>query len=260
MKIPLYQVDAFSRTVFGGNPAAVCSLGEWLPDAVMQSIASENNLAETAFFSGAAGRYDLRWFTPLTEVKLCGHATLASAFVICTYLERGLQRIEFNSQSGGLTVTRKDELYELDFPARPCRELNGVREVEDALGGKPCKAFASAEDHLVVFETEDQIPALAPNMDKVSRLNCRGVIVTAPGNSYDFVSRFFAPKVGIPEDPVTGSAHCALIPYWSSRLGKAKLFARQISARGGELFCELRGERVGIAGYVAPYLCGEIEV
>jgi PhzF family phenazine biosynthesis protein len=261
MRIPIYQVDAFSRTVFGGNPAAVCPLQNWLADAQMQSIAAENNLAETAFLVGSGENYDLRWFTPTTEVDLCGHATLASAFVICNHLNSAATQIEFKTRSGILKVRRDGELYTLDFPVRRCEPRESPPALAAALGAAPRTVFWAVEDYLAVFDSEQQIRALAPDFARLATVQCRGVIVTARGSGdVGFVSRFFAPRFGIPEDPVTGSAHCALIPYWSEQLGKTRLRARQMSARGGELWCELRGERVDIAGHVAPFLQGYINL
>ena len=260
MQIPIYQIDAFASELFRGNPAAVCPLDRWLKDATMQAVAAENNLAETAFYVQENGRYRLRWFTPAVEVDLCGHATLAAARVILD-LRREMTgpRVSFDSRSGELTVTRDGELYVLDFPSCfPPKAAEDPALVE-ALGSRP-SAFMRTGDWFCVYETEDQIKALAPDMSKLAAIECRGVIVTAPGKDCDFVSRFFGPRAGIPEDPVTGSAHTNLIPYWSQRLGKKKLFARQISRRGGELWCEDRGDRVNIGGRTVTYLEGRIAV
>ena len=260
-EIPIYQVDAFASKVFTGNPAAVCPLDDWLPDEVMQAIALENNLAETAFLvkRGAGAEYDLRWFTPVHEVDLCGHATLGSAYVIANHLDDGADEIKFHSRSGLLTVTREGELYTLDFPVLPPKRIDDDPAVADALGAAP-KELHDQVDMMAVFGSEAEIAALAPDMAKLAALDTRGVIATAPGDSCDFVSRFFAPRAGIPEDPVTGSAHCITTPYWAARLGKNKMSARQISARGGALEVELRGERVLISGHVAPYMEGRIRV
>lgn len=258
MKIPIFQVDAFTSEVFKGNPAAVCPLDAWLPDAVLQSIAAENNLSETAFFVGRGGDYALRWFTPATEVDLCGHATLASAFVIFNSLEPSLSELRFSSKSGLLKVTRDGELLALDFPARP-PETRAIPGLEEALGRRPREVLA-ARDILAVFDSEEEVRALQPDMAKIVALHTFAVIVSAPGRAADFVSRFFAPAEGIPEDPVTGSAHCTLVPYWAKRLGKTRLDALQVSARGGVLRCELRGERVTIAGRAVQYMQGVIEV
>jgi PhzF family phenazine biosynthesis protein len=260
MQIPIYQVDAFASELFRGNPAAVCPLIRWLNDATLQAIASENNLSETAYYVNENGRYRLRWFTPAVEVDLCGHATLAAAHVILDLRrETSEPRLTFNSRSGELTVTRDGDLYMLDFPARFPPKAADDSALFEALGARPA-AFMRTGDCFCVFETEDQIRALAPDMGKLAAVDCRGVIVTAPGKDCDFVSRFFAPRAGIAEDPVTGSAHTNLIPYWSQKLGKKKLFARQISRRGGELWCEDRGDRVSIGGRAVTYLEGRIAV
>ncbi len=260
MKLPLYWVDAFTDKIFAGNPAAVVPLVEWLPDALMQQIAFENGLAETAFFvKTAEGRYHLRWFTPVMEVDLCGHATLASAFIVFTQLGLTGETVTFDSRSGPLTVKRQPGgLLELDFPSRPAQPCATPDGLVQALGATPIQV-AKARDIFCVFACEEDVLALRPDFAGLARLDAYAVIVTAPGCDRDFVSRFFALRAGINEDPVTGSAHCTLTPYWSDRLGKAKLHARQISARGGELWCELRGDRVGIAGRAVLYLRGEIE-
>jgi len=257
MKIPIYQVDAFTSRLFAGNPAAVCPLQEWLDEATLQAIAAENNLSETAFFVPRGDRFHLRWFTPAVEVDLCGHATLATAFVIFNHLTPGLGLVAFDTQSGELVVRREGDLLAMDFPARPPQPLTPHERLVDALGTQPDQVLAS-RDYLVVYRDQEQVRTLQPNMDLVAGLDRFAVIVTAPGGDCDFVSRFFAPAVGINEDPVTGSAHCTLVPYWSKRLRKTRLHARQISARGGELFCEDQGERVKIAGHAALYLKGEI--
>jgi len=259
MQIPLYQVDAFTSRVFRGNPAAVCPLEGWLPDAQLQSIAAENNLSETAFFVRNGNRYDLRWMTPTTEVDLCGHATLASAFVILTYLDPSKDAVTFDSQSGELIVRRKGEALSLDFPARPPQPCQPHPDLVPALGGAPAEILA-ARDYMAVYGTEAEVRALAPHMERLAALDRFAVIVTAPGQHSDFVSRFFAPARGVPEDPVTGSAHCTLIPYWSARLGRKQLRAFQASRRGGELECEDCGERVTIAGRAVLYLQGRIHI
>lgn len=258
MRLPIYQIDAFTSRVFAGNPAAVVPLESWLPDAVMQSIAAENNLAETAFFVPNGDGYALRWFTPTVEVDLCGHATLASAHLVFSKLAPGRERVDFETRSGRLTVTRDGDVLALDFPSRPPTPCD-ASSVADALGKAP-SAVLGARDYLAVFADEDDVRDLRPDMGKIAALDRFAVIATAPGKSCDFVSRFFAPAQGVPEDPVTGSAHCTLIPYWAQRLGKRKLTARQISARGGELLCEDRGDRVTIAGRAALYLEGTIHV
>jgi PhzF family phenazine biosynthesis protein len=260
MQIPIYQVDAFASAPFRGNPAAVCPLERWLKDETLQAIAAENNLAETAYYVSENGRYRLRWFTPTVEMDLCGHATVAAAHVILDLRrEKAGPHVAFDSLSGELTVAREDDLYVLDFPSRPPLECADDSSLFEALGVRPA-AFLRTGDCFCVFETEDQIRALAPDMSKLAAVDCRGVIVTAPGKDCDFVSRFFAPRAGVPEDPVTGSAHTTLIPYWSGRLGKKKLFARQVSLRGGEVWCEDRGARVGIGGRAVKYLEGHITV
>jgi len=259
MRIPIYQLDAFSERPFSGNPAAVCPLERWLEEATLQSIAAENNLSETAFLVGGSGRYEIRWFTPTSEVDLCGHATLASARVVFDRLEAGRSEVSFASASGPLLVQRDGDRLALDFPSRPaspCPEPAGLTE---ALGRAP-REVLQARDTMAVFASEEDVRSLAPDMERLGRLDTFGVIVTAPGLSVDFVSRFFAPRKGVPEDPVTGSAHCSLIPFWAERLGKTRLLARQISPRGGTLHCELRGDRVTIAGAVATYLEGTIEI
>jgi PhzF family phenazine biosynthesis protein len=258
MRIPLYQVDAFTSRVFGGNPAAVCPLKEWLDDATMQAIAAENNLAETAFFTPGDVR-KLRWFTPEIEVDLCGHATLASAFVISELLEPGTREMRFATMSGELSVKRDGDMFTLNFPARKPRRIEMSEQLVRALGDPPREAWA-ADDWMVVYGSEDEVRSLAPDMAALKQLDAFAVIATAPGNDVDFVSRFFAPKAGIPEDPVTGRAHCTLIPYWAGVLDKMKLTARQVSKRGGELWCELAGDRVLISGRAALYSAGELYV
>ena len=265
MKLPLYQIDAFASEVFHGNPAGVCPLERWLPDATMQSIAAENNLAETAFYvprsggDAAGGDYDLRWFTPAVEMDLCGHATLASAFIVFAASNGTRDAVTFHTRSGTLTVRRDGERLAMDFPARPPVPCAAPPGLAEALGRAP-REVGKARDLLAVFDAEDEVRSLAPSFDRILALGVHALIVTAPGRDVDFVSRFFAPLVGVPEDPVTGSAHCTLIPYWAKRLGKDRLRARQVSARGGELECESLGERVSIAGRAVKYLEGTIEV
>ncbi len=259
MKIPLYQIDAFTGHVFHGNPAAVCPLEGWLDDSVMQAIAQENNLSETAFFVKEGGNYRIRWFTPVAEVDLCGHATLASGFVIFNYLDTTINRVTFRSRSGPLSVGRREELLSMDFPSQPPQSCSPPKWLLDGLGREPSEVVCS-EDYFVVFTSERDIRGLNPDMEMLKRLDLRGVIVTARGDEVDFVSRFFAPKLGIDEDPVTGSAHCALTPYWSRRLGKNDLHAYQVSRRGGELFCADRGDRVTIAGRAVRYMEGSITI
>jgi PhzF family phenazine biosynthesis protein len=260
MNLTIYQVDAFTKEVFKGNPAAVCPLEEWLPDETMQRIALENNLAETAFFVKKGDVYEIRWFTPLAEIDLCGHATLASGFVIFELLKTEDSLVKFHShKSGELTVEKQGERLILDFPSRPVALADAPDGLTDALGKAPKEVF-KGRDYFLVYESEQEILSITPNFSKLLEVGAHGYIVTAKGDSADFVSRFFAPEVGVPEDPVTGSAHCNLIPFWAEKLGKTELFARQVSARGGELFCELKGERVKIGGSAALYMKGEIYV
>jgi PhzF family phenazine biosynthesis protein len=259
MKIPIYQIDAFTGSVFAGNPAAVCPLERWLDDSVMQAIAQENNLSETAFFVKEEEDYRIRWFTPVAEVDLCGHATLASGFVVFNYLDVTTDKITFQSRSGPLRVAREEGLLSMDFPSQPPRSCPPPRELLDGLGAEPLETLCS-EDYFTVFEREGDVRGLLPDMGTLKRLDLRGVIVSAPGDEADFVSRFFAPALGIDEDPVTGSAHCALTPYWSRRLGKDDLRAYQVSRRGGELFCRDRGDRVIISGRAVRYMEGSITI
>lgn len=255
MRLPLYQVDAFTSKLFSGNPAAVCPLECWLPDKVLQQIAAENNLAETAFFVKEPGGYHLRWFTPSVEVDLCGHATLAAAFVLLECLGLPADNVTFQSRSGPLTVHRQAYLYTLDFPARPGTEVPVTDALAAALGRAPEAAF-QARDLLCIFPSEADVAALQPDMKALAALPYFAVIASAPGHHCDFVSRFFAPAQGIDEDPVTGSAHCTLTPYWAVRLGKSAMNARQISARGGDLLVEMAGDRVKISGRAVLYLEG----
>jgi len=260
MKLPIFQIDAFTSMVFGGNPAAVILANTSLPDNTMQAIAAENNLSETAFLTPGEGAFGLRWFTPTTEVDLCGHATLASAHML---FEMGLvdRSAAFDTQSGRLTVRKRDDgLLEMDFPARePIRVDLPLCEAEAGLGGAP-KEIHKSRDLMVVFEDEAAVRALEPDFARIERWDALGVIATAPGDTCDFVSRFFCPRVGISEDPVTGSAHCTTTPYWARRLGKTSLHARQVSPRQGELFCSVADDRVLIAGRAVTYLRGEITV
>lgn len=265
MELPIYQVDAFASSVFRGNPAAVCPLDDWLPDETLQAIAAENNLAETAYYVRTGDRYHLRWFTPAVEVDLCGHATLATASVILgVRREISGPRVVFTTLSGELSVEREGDLYALNFPSRPPEPCPAHPNLLAGLGVKPSMVLA-AQDYLCVFEDEEQVRNLNPDMTKLMGIDKFATIVTAPGPSSgshacDFVSRFFAPAQGIPEDPVTGRAHTSLIPYWARRLGKTKLFGRQISRRGGEIWCEDRGTRVKIAGGAVQYLEGRIHI
>jgi len=257
--ISLFQVDAFTSKLFGGNPAAVCPLAEWLPGELLQSIAAENNLSETAFFVKRGERYHLRWFTPAVEVDLCGHATLASAFVIFHRLEPGREEIVFDTRSGELRVRREGDLLCMDFPARPPVPCGTPAGLAEGLGKTP-ESVWSSRDLLAVFGSEKEVRELAPRMEILRRLDAFAVIASAPGDNVDFVSRFFAPRAGIDEDPVTGSAHSTLIPYWAGRLGKKQLRALQVSRRGGELWCQDLGSRVLIKGRCVLYLEGRIQV
>jgi PhzF family phenazine biosynthesis protein len=259
MKLPLYQVDAFTGRLFGGNPAAVVPLDAWLPDETLGAIAAENNLAETAFLIPRPEVVPLRWFTPEVEVDLCGHATLASAHVLLRYYRPAASRVVFETRSGALTVARDGEFLNMDFPSRPGKRVEVTDALVSALGAKPREAYL-ARDLMAVFDSESEVRSLRPDFQRVAGLDAFAVIVTAPGGEADFVSRFFAPRAGIPEDPVTGSSHCTLIPYWAQRLGKADLTARQLSRRGGELVCKLQGDRVVIGGRTVEYLRGEINL
>lgn len=261
MNIPIYQVDAFTNQPMHGNPAAVCPLSEWLPDETMQKIAAENNLSETAFFVKRDAHYELRWFTPTIEVNLCGHATLATAQVIFNCLNLEEKVVDFFSpRSGRLSVEKQNDILVLDFPKFSLNEIAIPAGLAEAVGKRPQRTWET-QGHfaMLLFENEEDIRSIRPDMGALSQIPYE-IIVTAKGVNSDFVSRVFGPRVGITEDPVTGSAHCSLIPYWAERLGKEKLYARQISKRGGELFCELRDERVKIGGHAVLYLKGEIYV
>ena len=260
MNLDIYQVDAFSSKLFGGNPAAVIPLKNWLPDEVLQNIAAENNLSETAFFTAETDHFKLRWFTPVFEVDLCGHATIASAHVLWKELNYPKNEIKFNSKSGLLGVTNKEGLYTLDFPTDHLEEIDSLPLIEQALGISPVSMFKGREDYLVILNYQQELEKLDPDFRQLSLLKSRGVIASAPGREVDFVSRCFFPYYGIDEDPVTGSAHTTLTPYWAKKLGKASLTARQISKRGGELKVELRGQRTAISGRAVTYLKGEIYI
>lgn len=259
MNLHQFQIDAFATRPFEGNPAAVCPLERWLPDTLLQAIAEENNLSETAFFVLSQKGFVLRWFTPVKEVDLCGHATLASAHVLFEILGYAKPSITFETRSGDLIVERKGSLLEMDFPACPAKPCALPELLADGLGRRPVEVLAG-DDYLAIFDNEAEIHALAPNHALLTQLDLRGVCVTAPGLATDFVSRFFAPKYGIPEDPVTGSAHCMLTPYWAARLGKTVLNARQVSRRGGNIGCELRGDRVRLSGRAVTFMTAEINV
>jgi PhzF family phenazine biosynthesis protein len=261
MKLELYQVDAFASEVFGGNPAAVSIHHSWLPDSLMQWIAAENNLSETAFVVPLGGTFGIRWFTPAMEVDLCGHATLAAAHVLFKHYGTRGNRIEFeSSRSGSLAVEQHGEVLTLDFPADHIEEVEIPELLVKAMNKHPLAAFRGRSDYLLIYASQEEIASIQPEMGLLRELGARGVIVTARGEKDDMVSRFFAPGAGIDEDPVTGSAHTTLAVYWSKVLGKNSLNARQISKRGGELRCDVRGRRVLISGRAVTYLKGEIEV
>ncbi|HCY41681.1 MAG TPA: isomerase [Prolixibacteraceae bacterium] len=260
MKLPIYQADAFASSLFRGNPAAVVPLKEWLTDETMQQIAAENNLSETAFFIPEGDHFHIRWFTPKAEVQLCGHATLAAAHVLFNELSFAGEQIVFNSQSGILTVKKVGDKLQLDFPADFAHAVEAVPVFSEAFGIHPLATFKGRTDYLLLFDSEETIRNFQPDIPLLLTTDARGIIVTAKGNEVDFVSRFFAPAVGVNEDPVTGSAHITLIPYWAKRLNKNEMTALQLSARGGQLWCTLSGDRVLIAGKAVTYLRGEIEV
>lgn len=259
MKLPIYQIDAFSSRVFGGNPAAVCPLESWLPEDVMQAIAAENNLSDTAFFVQKEDGFALRWFTPATEVALCGHATLAAGFVVLALLEPERPSVVFETRSGRLRVSRAGDAFAMDLPARGTRTSRATPELVAALGAEPAEVH-DAHYRLCVFDDEEQVLALAPDYRALKVAVPEALIATAPSQRYDFVSRFFAPSLGVDEDPVTGSAHCILTPYWAARLDRSEMRAFQASARGGELTCVHRGDRVQLMGRAALYLTGTIEI
>tara|TARA_B100001564_G_scaffold71078_1_gene56452 strand:- start:92 stop:874 length:783 start_codon:yes stop_codon:yes gene_type:complete len=260
MKIPIYQVDAFASELFKGNPAAVCPLDEWLPDHIMQNIAMENNLSETAFFLEDSGSFQIRWFTPKAELDLAGHPTLATAHIILNEFNLASKEVIFKTKLGDiLNVILKDNLYIMDFPSRPPHPLQDIDSFHNALGKKPKKVFAH-RDAIVVYDDEDDIKSIQPDMEKLKLLEYPAVVVTAEGNKADFVSRNFAPKLGIPEDPVTGSAHCELIPYWSKILNKKEMLAYQLSERGGKIHCIDNDDRVSIGGEAITFFRGEIDL
>ena len=255
----IYQVDAFTEKVFGGNPASVCPLEQWLSDEVMQQIAMENNLSETAFFVESGGSFNIRWFTPEMEIDLCGHATLASAHVIFEHLKFKEDVIKFEYGGGALSVEKKKDVLSMDFPSMVYQKTKITDLLSSGLGKEPNELY-KARDLMAVFDSEQDIISLKPDFDKLCDLEALGIIATAPGDEVDFVSRFFAPRAGINEDPVTGSAHCMLIPFWAERLGKKSMKARQLSQRKGELFCEHNGDRVNIAGKAITYMIGDITI
>jgi len=259
MDIRFYHIDAFADRIFAGNPAGVCFLDAWIEDPILQSIAAENNLPETAFLVQADNHYELRWFTPKVEIDLCGHGTLASAFALFEYVNPKARQVAFQTKSGILTVQRQGNLLIMDFPTRRPDPCQPPAHLDEIMGISPSRTLRS-RDLVVVYENEDHIRRLKPDLAGMAALDCFGVIATSPGKKSDFVSRFFAPGAGIPEDPVTGSAHCTLIPYWSEHLGKRELHAFQLSERGGELFCIDKGERVSIGGRAVAYLSGTIRI
>ena len=262
MYLPVFHVDAFTAKPFGGNPAAVCPLANWLDDNLLRAVASENNLSETAYLVPRGDHYDLRWFTPRCEVKLCGHATLASALVILQILAPESNSVRFETRSSGaLTVSGDGDLLAMDFPANaPWACANPPSPLIEGLGSAPAVVMQVEDNYFAVFEREDDVKRIRPDLRVLEKLHPAGVAITAPGEDSDFVSRYFAPSYGIPEDPVTGSTHCSLAPYWGERLGKTSLHARQISERGGELWCELKGDRVIIKGNAVLTLRGELTI
>lgn len=260
MKLKIYQIDAFAENVFSGNPAAVIPLENWLPDQTMQNIALENNLSETAFFIPAESGFYIRWFTPVAEVKLCGHATLATAHVLFNHLNYPENEIRFDSQSGILNVKKENGLIVLDFPALKPEETELPENLKNAFDFQPVRCLKGRDDMMLVFKDEKEISEIKPDFQQILFSKTRGIIVTAQSETFDFVSRFFAPAVGVNEDPVTGSAHTMLIPFWANELGKNELTAKQVSPRGGILFCKFLNERVEIGGKAVTYLTGEIFV
>lgn len=254
-----FEVHSFTDKMFHGNPAGVCPLDEWIEDSLMQQIAAENNLSETAFFVPKKDGYELRWFTPKIEVDLCGHATLATAFVLFDHLEHEGEHILFHTASGDLTVKRSGSSFVMDFPSRPASQIEAPKHLEKGLICDTFEAY-KARDYMAVFDSEEIVRNIRPDFAELDQLDCTGVIVTAPGDDVDFVSRFFAPQAGILEDPVTGSAHCTLAPYWAERLDKTDLSARQVSERGGEIACRLVDDRVHIGGRAVLYAKGFLNI
>jgi PhzF family phenazine biosynthesis protein len=260
MKIKFYQIDTFTDKLFGGNPAGVCPLEDWLPDEAMQNIAFENNLADTAFFVTNDNDFELRWFTPLAEVDLCGHATLATAHVLFEHFEYNREKIFFHTKSGELSVKRKNEKLILNFPVDTVKKIEAPEDLITAIGKKPIETFKGKTDYLFVYQTQKEIEDIIPDFELIKKSKARGIIITAKGDDVDFVSRFFAPLVGINEDPVTGSAHTTLTPYWTVKLGKKELSAMQLSKRRGKLNCKLVDDRVEITGNAITYLEGSIKI
>lgn len=259
MKIPIYQVDAFTQELFQGNPAAVCPLDEWLDDEILRCIALENNLSETAFFVEKDGIYELRWFSPETEIDLCGHATMAAAFVIFQQLNSGEEKVEFGTRSGNLKVWKEGEYFAMNFPSRPPLPCERDENIISGLGSEPSAVYSS-RDYVAVYDSQGIVKELEPDFAMLEKSDWSGIIATAKGKDVDFVSRYFAPSEGIPEDPVTGSACCTLAPFWSERLGKKDLKSRQVSSRTGELLCEDLGDRVKIMGKAVLYLEGKVQL
>ena len=260
MSLPVFRVDAFTAKPFAGNPAAVCPLAGWLDDGLLQAVAAENNLSETAFFVPVGDSYELRWFTPRCEVKLCGHATLASAFVVLQILEPARDSVRFETRfSGALTVSRDGDLLAMNFPLlAPWTCADPPAALIEGLGKAPAAVVQVEDNYFAIYESQEEVGNICPDLRLLEKLHPAGVAVTAPGEDADFVSRYFAPSYGIPEDPVTGSTHCSLAPYWAQRLGKTGLHARQVSERGGELWCEVERERVVIKGNAVLTLRGEL--
>ncbi|WP_338450945.1 PhzF family phenazine biosynthesis protein [Niallia oryzisoli] len=255
-----FVVDAFAEKVFEGNPAGICIMNDWISDELMQNIAIENNLSETAFAVKEAAHYRLRWFTPGGEINLCGHATLATAFIILNYYEKQLDSVKFNTMSGELTVNKQDDLYELDFPAVSSEEISVTDQMISALGVVPKETYLN-RDLIIVLESEEEVRNISPDFAKLKTLpEGLGVCVTAQGREYDFVSRGFFPKLKVNEDPVTGSLHCSLIPFWANRLGKKEMVARQLSNRGGTLYCKYEDIRVKIGGRAVLYSVAELNI
>ncbi len=259
MQIPIFQIDTFTDKVLSGNPAAVCPLPSWLDDDVMQAIAAENNLSETAFFTQLSGKFQLRWFTPNVEVALCGHATLAAGEVVLTDIEPDRNSVEFETKSGTLTVSRIDDLFEMNFPVRPVDNITAPMDLINGLGINPIKVLAG-DDYIAIYSTPQEVLDLNPDLSLLCKLDRRGVVVTAPDDlkDFDYVLRFFAPKNAVPEDPVTGNVQTELVPYWSGELGKKRLSVRQLSSRGGVMVCENLGSRISIKGQCVRYFEGEI--
>jgi len=258
MRLPIYQVDAFADELYKGNPAAVCPLKNWIPDHLMQSIAAENNLAETAFFVETENGFHLRWFTPKAEVDLCGHATLAAAHVLFEHLEYAKPEVNFTSKSGPLSVTRDNGLLTLNFPMDSFQEVEIPTHLISSFDFRPIKVLKGSLDYVFIYRSQSVIEHIRPNLEVISKADSRGIIATAPGDQVDFVSRYFAPQFGIPEDPVTGSAHTILTPYWSREFGRNDLKAKQLSPRGGSLSCSIEGDRVKISGKAITYMKGEL--